>query len=93
MKIKYIKHYNHRIFILLFLIMVLFLIILVGYNICFGSKKLNSDDVSVKISYLGDIGLSDNVVSSSYNKLVNKYDFDYIFSGVKDTFRSSDYVL
>lgn len=73
--------------------MVLFLIILVGYNICFGSKKLNSDDVSIKISYLGNMSLSDEVVSSSYNKLVNKYDFDYIFNGVKDTFKSSDYVF
>lgn len=73
--------------------MLLFLIILVGYNICFGSKKLNSDDVSIKISYLGNMSLSDEVVSSSYNKLVNKYDFDYIFNGVKDTFKSSDYVF
>ena len=97
---KSLKRRNSkRILILFFLLMVLFLVFIVGYSICFGSSKVslnknikdNQDIVS--ISYVGDLQVLMDQVSYSYDEDNLKYDFSYMFERVNRYFADSDYTI
>ena len=98
-KKSFIKRNSKRILILFFLVMVLFLVFLVGYSICFGDNRVdlnknikNSKD-TISISYVGDLILLKDQVTNSYDDDTKKYDFSYMFERVKPYFNDSDYTI
>lgn len=67
--------------------MVLLLVFLIGYGICFVIKdhKLDFGDNfsdTISISYVGNLALDNKQLNSSFSKKFNKYDFDYMFEKI-----------
>ena len=87
-----------KILLLFFLIMVLLLVFLIGYGICFVIKdhKLDFGDNffdTISISYVGDLKLFKEQVDCSYDVSSKKYNFDYMFEKTKKYFFNSDYTI
>lgn len=99
MRKAFFKRNNFKLLILFFFIMVLFLVLLVGYGICFGEKsskigeKVDALDDMISISYVGDLILLKDQVSFSYDRVSKKYDFKYMFERTKKYFNESDYTI
>ncbi|MGN0993171.1 MAG: CapA family protein [Bacilli bacterium] len=96
---SFFERNKFKLLLLFFLIMVLFLVVLVGYCICFFVKdsKIISDnkdeDSYVSISYVGDLILLKDQVKFSYDSVLKKYNFDYMFEKAKSYFSESDYTI
>lgn len=78
--------------------MVLLLVFLIGYGICFVIKdhKLDFGDNfsdTISISYVGDLKLFKEQVDCSYDVSSKKYNFDYMFEKAKKYFFNSDYTI
>ncbi len=63
--------------------MLLILITIIGIIICYAKEYTKkTKDQTINISYLGNMTLTETLTTPSYNKLLNKYNYDYYFKNI-----------